>query len=186
MNYSAVLIGIVPLLVFVIVDAFAGLKTALISTVVMALFEALFSLYYFKSIDSVTIFSLITVVIFCFISFKKKSALFIKLQPVFLSLIIGVVLIVSYLLNEPLMLKLATKYKDLYPEQFQAQLNAPRFLKSLEISTLSMGIGLFAHAAATAFAAFKLSNWWWLAVRGIGFYLFMAGALICQRFFIHI
>jgi len=184
MNYLALLIGIVPLFIFVLVDTFAGLKTALISTVAMAVFEGIFSLYYFGEIDSVTIFSLITVVVFCYISFRKKDPLFIKLQPAILSLLMGLVLIISFAINEPLLLNLATKYKELYPPEFQLQFSNPQFLKMLEISTLSMGIGLLAHAIVTALAAFKLSNWWWLAVRGVGFYFFVGLSLIIQKSFI--
>jgi len=184
MNSSVLLIGILPLFIFVLVDTFAGLKVALISTVAMAILEGVFSLFYFKEIDSVTIFSLITVVIFCYISFRKKDPLFIKLQPAILSLLMALVLIISFSINEPLLLNLATKYKELYPPQFQLQFSNPHFLKLLEISTLSMGIGLLVHAFVTALAAFKLSNWWWLAVRGVGFYFFVGLSLIIQRSFI--
>jgi len=184
MNSSALLIGILPLFIFVLVDTFAGLKAALISTVAVAILEGVFSLYYFGEIDSVTIFSLITVVIFCYISFRKKDPLFIKLQPAILSFLMALVLIISFSINEPLLLNLATKYKELYPPQFRSQFSNPHFLKMLEISTLSMGIGLLAHAIVTALAAFKLSNWWWLAVRGIGFYFFVGLSLVIQKSFI--
>jgi len=184
MNYSALMVGIVPLFIFVLVDTFAGLKVALISTVVMAILEGVFSLYYFGDIDSVTIFSLVTVVIFCFLSFKKKNALFIKLQPALLSLLIGLLLVISYGINEPFLLKLTIKYKDLIPPEYTFQLRNPQFLKMLEVSTLSIGIALLVHALVTALAAFKLSNWWWLAVRGVGFYLFVFAALFIQKSFI--
>ena len=184
MNQSALLMGIIPLFIFVLVDSFAGLKAALVSTVAMAILEGIFSIYYFGEIDSVTIFSLISVVIFCYISFKKKDPLFIKLQPAILSLVMAVVLIISFSINEPLLLKMATKYQDLYPPEFQMQFKNPRFLKILEISTFSVGIGLLAHALVTAIAAFKLSNWWWLAVRGVGFYFFVGLSLFVQKSFI--
>ncbi|RLA63055.1 MAG: hypothetical protein DRQ88_07350 [Epsilonproteobacteria bacterium] len=184
MNYSALLIGIIPLLIFVLVDTFAGLKVALISTVAMALLEGVFSFYYFGEIDSVTIFSLFSVVLFCYISFRKKDPLFIKLQPAILSLVMGLVLIISFSIHEPLLLNLATKYKELYPPEFQLQFANPHFLKLLEISTFSMGLGLLAHALVTALAAFKLSNWWWLAVRGVGFYFFVGLSLVIQKSFI--
>jgi len=181
MNYSGLLVGILPLFIFVLVDAFAGLKTALISTVLMAVFEAALGLYLFNEIDSVTIFSLITVVLFAYISFHKQNALFIKIQPVLLSIIMGTMLLVSYFMGEPLFLTMMSKYKDFYPPEMVLQIQTPQFQKLLTLSTLSCGIALYFHAIATAIAAFYLSNWWWLAVRGIGFYLFVGLAFFVQR-----
>lgn len=181
MNYSGLLVGILPLFIFVLVDAFAGLKTALISTVLMAVLEAVLGLYLFHEIDSVTIFSLITVVLFAYISFHKQNAIFIKIQPVLLSTIMGSMLLISYFMGEPLLLTMMSKYKEFYPPEMAMQIETPMFQRLLTLSTLSTGIALFFHAVATAIAAFYLSNWWWLVVRGVGFYLFVGLGFFIQR-----
>mgnify|MGYP005653480877 CR=1 FL=1 len=58
MNYSFLLLGILPLLIFVIIDAFSNIKAALISAIIIAIGEAILSIFIFKEIDSLTIFSL--------------------------------------------------------------------------------------------------------------------------------
>jgi hypothetical protein len=132
----------------------------------------------------VTIFSLVTVVFLAYISFHKQNALFIKIQPVLLSLVMGSTLTISYLMGAPLFLTMMTKYKAFYPPEMAARVSDPEFLHLLRVSTLSCGIALYFHALATGIAAFFLSNWWWLAVRGVGFYLFIGLAFFIQRFWI--
>lgn len=177
------LAGILPLLIFVIIDSFLGLNKALVSAVILAILEAGFSLYYFHEVDSVTLFSLLTVALFCFISYKKSNPLFLKMQPTLISSIIGIILIVSYLINDPLLLNMSLKYADFFPPQFQKQIHSPLMQQLLIKSTLTVGWAHIAHAIVCGLAAFKLNKWWWIAIRGIGYYFFMIAGLIAAKVF---
>jgi intracellular septation protein A len=181
MNSLSLFWGILPLLIFVIVDLFAGLKVALILTVLMAIAEAIVSYYLFKEWDFLTIASLLSVMLFAAISYIKKSALMLKLQPALVSLLIALVLIGSYLLDEPLLVSFAVKYQDLYPDDLKYQLTNPAFLNLLRISTLTYGLSMLAHAAVTTWAAFRLNNWWWLFMRGVGFYVLLLLATLASK-----
>ncbi len=171
MNYSFLLFGILPLLIFVVVDAFLNIKAALISAIIIAVAEAIFSIYLFKEIDSLTIFSLLSVVIFALISYKMNNSLFIKFQPVLLSFIMGAILICSFLIDKPLLYEMSIKYQEFYPEEIRQNLTSPLIISLLKLNTIGSGIALIFHSVITGYAAIKLSNWWWIATRGIGFYL---------------
>ncbi|MCB9061021.1 MAG: septation protein IspZ [Halobacteriovoraceae bacterium] len=176
MNYSVLLMGILPLLFFVIVDSFLGLKAGLFVAIAFAVAEAIYTYIVFGEIDSVTIFTLLTVFIFAWISFKKKSPIFIKMQPVIMSFILATVLITSFLMGKPLLYELMMKYKDQIIKAmplFENNFGNPMYIVQLKISTCTLGVFLYLHAIVTAIAAFKMSNWWWIAIRGIGFYVFL-------------
>lgn len=181
MNWSFLLMGILPLLFFVIVDSFAGPKAALFTAIILAVGEAIFSFYLFGEIDSLTIFSLILVVVLAAVAFQRQNSLYFKFQPVILSAILGIILLTSYLINEPLLVSMATKYKDFFPPEQQQLVTHPQIIKMFEILTLNSAFAFFGHALVTAYAAWKLSNWWWIAIRGIGFYLFAFLSVIASR-----
>ena len=54
MNASSTILGILPLIVFVILDSFLGPKKALISAIVLAFVEAVYTIYTFGELDIVT------------------------------------------------------------------------------------------------------------------------------------
>ena len=85
MESSGILLGLIPLIAFVIVDSFAGIKTTLIVTSLMAILEFAFSLFFFKELDSITIFSLLSMLLLSFFSYQKKDSIFLKFQPVIFS-----------------------------------------------------------------------------------------------------
>lgn len=168
----ALLAGIIPLIVFVLVDSFAGLKAGLITAVVFALLEVVFTLIYFGELDYVTAVSVLLVLGFAGVSYKKKSDHWFKMQPVVLSILFAAILLVSSLIGRPFLYEMALKYQEVFP-QLKMQLAHPLGHIFYQRSNLFLGFGFLAHAGATYFAAKKLSNWWWIAARGVGFYLVM-------------
>jgi len=168
---SGLLLGILPLLIFVIVDSFAGLKAALVCAVVFALIEAGASLYFFGELDLVTGFSVFLVILFSVAAYQKESQLIFKLQPVIVSWAIGLFLIISFYLDRPIIVEMMDKYGSKIP-QIAANLQNPLYRAWLHKTNHFMGYGLLAHGGVTLYAAFRMNNWWWIAVRGIGFYFF--------------
>ncbi|MFN8369657.1 MAG: hypothetical protein U0T83_03425 [Bacteriovoracaceae bacterium] len=78
MNYGSLLLGIIPLLAFVIIDSVLNQKAALISAIVLAVLEAIVSYYLFHEIDLVTIFSLTLVILLAVTSYKKIQPFYLK------------------------------------------------------------------------------------------------------------
>jgi hypothetical protein len=184
MNTTALLMGIVPLLAFVIVDSLAGMKAALITTVVLAIGEAIMTFVLFGELDSVTWFSLFTVLLMAMASYRWRSPLYLKMQPVVLSCIFSMVLLISYFSGHPMLYEMAIKYQHFYGPEVSSHFKNPAVISLLINSTWTVGIGLLLHAAVTAWAALKLNNWWWIAVRGVGFYLFCFLAFFAAKFFV--
>lgn len=172
MSSTAILWGIIPLLLFVIIDSLVGPKAALFTVVLAAMAEAILSIYLFGELDLVTGFSFFLVLLLAATSYKYRNPIYVKLQPVILGVGMGVALVTSYLVQSPLLLVMAEKYRELLPP-LQMQLNNPIMVKVFEVSTLTIGLSLIVHAGIVAYAAYRLSNWWWLIIRGIGVYLFM-------------
>ena len=89
MNSNFFLMGFIPLLLFVVIDSFFGVKKAAIMTILAGVGEVLYSLYYFGEIDQFSIITIITIILFSGCSYFLNRGIFIKLQPVILSFIFG-------------------------------------------------------------------------------------------------
>jgi intracellular septation protein A len=174
-------IGIIPLLIFVILDSISNLKVALIGAVIMAVFELAFSVLYFNEIDIVTILSFVLVVVLAFFSYKKENPIHLKMQPVLLSFAFGFTFIIGYLLDYPIFYILSLKYKSSLPEKFTELLSYPIFVDFLTLASLYMGYSFILHAIATWITAVRLSNWSWILMRGVGFYFFSFLAILLAK-----
>jgi intracellular septation protein A len=179
MSSYALIAGLLPLVIFVIIDAFAGVKLAAMSALLLAIGEAIFTFFWIGEIDIVTGSGLILIAIMALMTIKKESPLFIKLQPVIFGIILGLALVISYAMDRPLLLELMVKYKDFLPDQVKPFINNPLYIELIKMGTLTSGVGLILHALLTCYAAFRMSNWWWIFIRGIGVYIF----LILSSFF---
>jgi len=178
MNNLGLLMGLIPLIVFVIVESFAGLTWALLTTVVLAIMECAFSLYLFGRLDEVSAVSLLLVIVMAGMSYFNKSPTFLKFQPVVLGIFLSAVLLVTSFIDDPIMVAMFLKYGHLFPyppgQSFEILSNNSTYMLLLNQVNMILGFMLLLHSAIVAWAAVKLSNWWWIAIRGIGFYLFLA------------
>ncbi len=181
MGTSTWIAGLVPLLAFAIADMFLGFKKALIAAFVMAVLEAVWTQVTFGELDQITILSLVLIGLLGLWAWKKNSPLLFKLQPSFISVFLGGWLIISWLQKEALLVAMAQKYSHLLPSEVRTNLLHPGYLHLLDHTTLCVGIALLFHAGVTAWAAWRLGTWWWILVRGIGFYAFCFGAMLIAQ-----
>lgn len=184
MGISSILMGIIPLLLFVIVDSFGGLKAALIVAVIAVLIETAYSVYAFGEIDAITGTSLGLIIVMSLASWKMKSSLMFKLQPVVLGSFFFLACFISYFFFEPIFTVLMFKYKHLYPAHLQQAFDNPYFKHLFDKFTLFFSITILIQTLLVAWAAFKLNNWWWIAFRGLGFYIAMAAAFFGSQFYL--
>lgn len=175
------LMGLLPLIAFVIIDSLLGLKSGLLAALFLALAELLYSFYEFGGLDWLSLLSLGLVAIFGALSFAKNNPIYIKLQPVFLGVIFGIIILAFQLFGEPLLLLMLDKYASLIPPELVSKTQHPEMRRMLGQASLNLGIGLLLHAALVAYAAFRLNKWWWLFIRGIGLYIMMAIAVLLTR-----
>lgn len=183
MSSSALLFGVLPLVIFVLIDSFAGLKSGLLAAILFAVGELIYTLVVYKTIDELTIGSTVLVLIFGFLSFKANKDIYFKLQPVFLGLLFGLVLLVMQMLGKPLLVSMTVKYQFMFPENMREMLLSPSFLEMLGRLSGVLAWGFLIHAALIAYAAFRLNKWWWLLIRGIGLYVMMFLCMLWVRWF---
>ena len=186
MQSSSILMGIIPLLASVIIDSFMGIRAGLIAAIVLAIAEAIFSYIYFGELDSVTLASLFLVFLMAAVALKKQSRMVFLFQPVILSAGLGLYLTLSYLLGYPIWLDVVLKYKHLFPENFQTQLDHQFVRDIFKVLTWTSGIGFILHAILNAFAAMRLSKWWWIFIKGVGPYIFFFLSYIAAIFIVRL
>lgn len=182
MSGSTLLFGLLPLIMFVIVDSFAGIRTGVIAGVLFALAELIYTLVVFKTIDEVTIASTFLILLFGFMSFKSKKDIYFKLQPVVLGFSFAAVLFVMQLMGKPLLVMMIEKYQNLFPDDMKEALLNPESLLVMARLSWILGIGFIIHALLVGYAAFRMNKWWWLIIRGIGFYLMLLICTLVARF----
>lgn len=182
MNNHSLLLGVMPLIVFVLVDTFSTLKWALISAVVFALIETVYSFYAFGSLDWITGISFLLVGLMSYFAWKKDDEKIFMWQPVIISWVFAVYILGVKLTGTDIFVEMVTKYKDLIPPDLQPRFQQPLMQRSLAILSWTSTIAFTLHGAVTLFSAYKLNKWWWLMARGVGFYLFMGAAVFLSQY----
>jgi len=182
MNGSNLLLGILPLILFVILDTFLSVKKALVFSLFLALAEAIYTIVEFGELDIVTGFSFFLLAVLGGTSFYKEDSIYFKFQPVILSTFLGGYFLFTYYFSEPLFVVMVNKYGDFFPEGQRELFSLPEMQMLLKKCTLTSGFGFFVHGGLTAIAALKLSNLMWLIFRGVGFYLILFLSFFAARF----
>jgi hypothetical protein len=176
-----VLQGILPLVVFALVDIFAGLRAALIAAIVFAVLEACWSYYTFGEIDHLTWVSLGLICVMGALSYKMKSDRLFKFQPVALGVIAALVFVYFRVTEAPLLLQLVPKVSLLLPPERRDLFESPQALAALNRLDLLMIAVLLIHSALVAWAAVRKSTMVWLIVRGVMLYVLMLLAVLLNH-----
>lgn len=182
MSLMLALQGILPLLVFAIVDIFASLRTALIAAFIFAVAEVAFGYYSYGEVDQLSWISLGLVALMGGVSFYLKSDRLFKFQPVALAAVSAGALVYFQWMGEPLIIQMLPKVAAMMPEEQRAQFSSPQFLRIMARMDALMIFVFITHGILVAWAAVKKSTMVWLVVRGIGFYVLLVIALIINGF----
>ena len=183
MSTNLILLGLLPLIAFVVIEAKAGLRAGILAAVIIAFLELLYTLVIYKTLDEITIISVITVGIFSYFAYRSNNAVIFKIQPVVLGLVFALMFIVMQFLGKPILSTMAIKYAPMFPPELKDQMKDPIFLYLLERTSFYLGGGFILHASLVAYAAYRMSNWWWLLIRAIGIYIMMVLCMILAAYF---
>lgn len=170
--------GLLPLIIFAIVDIFASMRTAIIAAIVVAVLEAIWSWYSFGEVDPSTWLSLGLMLLMGLISIRMRSDRLFKFQPVVLAVVFAGVLAWFQLKGNPLMIQLMPKAAGLLPEAQRAQMSDPSFIEIMTRLDLLLIPTFLAHALVVAWAATRKSTVFWLVARGVGFYVLVGVAFV--------
>ncbi len=167
----------VPLLVFVIVDAFGNTRRAVVWALAVAGLELVWEYAVFGELDEFSLGSTLLIAIFGGLALRYNNALFIKFKPVVLSVFTALALLITWGLGKPLLVTAMDRYGQLLPAQMQQLAHQPRMQQILTTATLYLGVGFLLHGALVVWAALRLGNWGWLLTRSGGAYLMMFVAM---------
>ena len=170
MQWSFLLLDLLPLLVFVVVDSLGNVRYALLGAIGSTVLALGYSLYAFGEIDELTVVSAALVILFGWLALRFDNAVYFKLKPVVINGVMAVVFLVTYSQGSPLLIAAAERYGSTFGQPLQQALSRPEVRATLERMSLYMAFGLIAQAGVVAWAALCMGSWWWFAARGAGFY----------------
>lgn len=170
MNGMMALQGLLPLIVFAIVDIFASMRAAIVAAIVFAILEAGWSYYQFGEVDRLTWISLGLVIVMGVIAFKMRNEVLFKFQPVALSAVSALALLYFQVFDTPLMVQMLPKAAAMLPLDQQERLRDPQMIALIARMDAMMVGACVIHAGLVAWAAMHKSTLYWLVMRGAAFY----------------
>ena len=180
MSVSFVLYGLVPLLLFVILDMFAGIRIALVTAFLAAVGELFVIHHQTGEWDKLSFIAAGLILVLGYFSWKTNDKKYVKFQPVILSLLLAGFLAYMQLSTEPLIFRYQSIILQILPESYKDYFTDPAFINLLNFFT-NWAIGLFIiNAALIAYTAIYCSTWIWIIARGFGFWILAALMLALQ------
>ncbi|MFC1586658.1 septation protein IspZ [Fibrobacterota bacterium] len=187
MNTSLFWLGMVPIIAFVVVDAFAGKRKALAGALIIAVGELAFTLIKFGALDYLSLLAFGLLALFVGISIKTDNDFYFKIQGAIVNIITALVLLGGqYLFKKIILLDMAVKYIGLdNMVNMNPVLTEGAIIRMLSALNSQLPWWLLAHSALTVWAAARWSKWAWFTVRVPGFYLmlFAAGQIVGKSVF---
>lgn len=182
MNIQQLLFGLLPIFAFALFESFAGLKTALIGSLIIAIAECSYTYFKFGELDYLSWTALLLILVLGGLSYKKNDSKYFKIQPVILSTVLSLFFFITLSQGKYVIYDLAVKYQEIIPNMSK-MLQYDFFIEMFKNSSLFLAIGSLIHAAFCLYAAIKLSTWSWAIAKGIAFYLIIFASLIAARIY---
>lgn len=177
------LLTFVPFVLYVIVDAYKGLKSGVIAAVIMGLVASGIFFFVLETFDLPTIFLVVLMVGMSFISVKKDNPLFFKLQPLITGLVLALVFAYFQFFDTPLGVKYLPKMKKLVDPEMASMLDDPKFLLIMSNMSFYIIFWIVAHAVLMGYAAVRWNNRWWLFWKAIGIPFISLGTFLTYMVF---
>jgi intracellular septation protein A len=178
MSLAFALQGLLPLIVFAIVDIFAGMRWGIIAAIVFSVIMAAWSWHEYGEVDQTTWISLGLILCMGLISIRMRDDRLFKFQPVVMAVVSASVLVWFQWQGSPLLLQMIPKIVALLPEEQRSLVTSPRALKSMARMDFIMIFVCIAHGVLVAWAALRKTTSYWLVARGLGLYVLMAVAML--------
>jgi len=165
---NAFFFSLTVLIVFALLDTYASLNIALISTIILTAIECIYTIVTFGHLDGVSVFSMGLVALLVSISYFKKNRMIFKLKPAIFNASMGLYMIVFYAFNQPILLDIVKKYPDMIPSETLQRLNAPAGQAMLNQLSLTLGIAFVIHGFVVGYSGIKHNNFWWATINVLG------------------
>lgn len=151
--------GIVPIVLFTLIEEYYGVVWGLISALVWGVGEIAFELYKNKKVEKITWISNGLIIFLGLISLFTQEGIWFKLQPAIIELGMTLFLWGSILMKKPFLIVMAEQQKVNLPAEL---------LKEFPGLTIRLGLFFLLHAILATWAALYWSTTAWALLKGIG------------------
>lgn len=158
-NKLVLLSGILPLVVYTVVEEIYGTHWGLITGLVLGVLEIVFEKILYKKVSTITWVVNALVIALGFVSLYMNDGIWFKLQPAFAEFIMVVILWGSLILKKPFLREMALKQNP------NIQKYMLEFLSSI---TFRLGFFFLLHCSLAVWAAYDWSTVNWALLKGVG------------------
>lgn len=162
------ILTLVPLIAFVIIDAYMGLKKGIYTAIGLAVVTTVVFLVMLGEIEWEAIMVVVLMILTGLLSIKNNDPLIFKLQPFITGIVSVIVLSYFQFFDTPLAIKYLPKMKHMLTPEMQNLIENQEFLSLMINLNLYMIIWMFAHALIMGLAALKWSNKMWILAKALG------------------
>lgn len=164
MNELLVIVGIIPLIIFVIVSFLGSNKAGVWSAILSALAILIFFTWQLGEMDYTILAEFMLIVAFGGASLKLDNPLYLKLQPLFVGIALSLFLAWFQLFDKPYLLHAMDRMAKISP-QVIIPLEVPEVRAMLTSLSWQFIPLILIHGIVVAVAAIKLGNLGWLLTR---------------------
>ncbi len=164
MTVTMALLGLLPLIAFVLIDWYFDAKRGIYAAIVLSLLLVVVFYFIDGGFDSTLAIEAGLIVMLGAIALKMNNALFFKFQPVLVGVCLSLFLSYFQFFDQPYLVKLLPRVAHMMPQAKDA-LESPQMIALLSrVSGQMIGLFLF-HAGLVALAAVRGSNIVWVMTR---------------------
>jgi intracellular septation protein A len=171
-----------PILAFAVVETISNRRNAVASAIVVSAAEFAFNSHQLGFLEVFSAISLLLFLALGVASLRSGRIVIFKFQPVLMGLLwAGAFWIHDARSGDRLLaliLERHVRVNELIPPYQRGY-----FAGYAATMSRSLPFLLVFHAGLTAYAALKLSTWWWFGIRTVGFHLLVLGLFFAERLF---
>lgn len=178
--------GILPVIIFTLLEEYFGTLWGLVGGMVFGMGEILWEWKTQKKVDSITWIGNGMLILLGVISLVTQEGIWFKLQPSIIEIATALFLWGSVLLGKSLFLGIAQKQGAL-PADFESALKPGMGIllrKAFQGLTVRLGVFFFFHGVLAAWAAFYWSTAAWAILKGVGLTLSLIVYLVAEVLFL--
>lgn len=181
MSANVLTVGLIPVIVFVIIDGFSrDLRSSVVGAVAASYVELLAMYYSTGRWDGLSLVATSLFVIFGYLSIRYKDRLYFKLQPAVVCLIAAGFVGYLQFFGEPMVYRYLPLLKETAPPMVQPFLADQNFLKVLNYLCNGLMWVILIEGALIAYTALKCGNTAWLIMNAFGVWIVGAVVIVLQ------
>jgi intracellular septation protein A len=162
---SYFLMILIPLIAFVAIDAFAGLRAGVIAAMLLAVAVFGANLYITGFFEWSSLIEPVLILALGGITLRFKNPRFFKFQPVVTNGAVAILLAYYQIFDTPFLQKYLPLMAHTLPPESQSILTNPLFIEAMGKLSHHLIYFMIAHGILMTWTALKTNNWWWLVSR---------------------